>query len=226
MRSVLFPTKTLPPRPAAGRMTAPITRNGRVIRRPTSCRGRRRRCQAYRFPRLTSFSGKRQHKQEATLTGGLLLPLPVGQITSLYQNQLSSSQALSRKIFLFRFSEKCDCLRIVPLPQEGRTRRHERWVRDAMDAFGSQDERCRCGRRNRVVLIPRRWDQAVPGRFGAATVASKPGTPRRARISRNTIRAGNAGLPPLNLYARVRIFACILHTGPRVQRAPGIPCAL
>jgi hypothetical protein len=31
---------------------------------------------------------------------------------------------------------------------------------------------------------------------------------------------------PLNLYARVRFALCILHMGPRVQRAPGLPCAL
>ena len=30
----------------------------------------------------------------------------------------------------------------------------------------------------------------------------------------------------LYLYARVRISMCFLHTRPRVQRAPGIPCAL
>jgi hypothetical protein len=33
-------------------------------------------------------------------------------------------------------------------------------------------------------------------------------------------------MPPLNLYARVRFFLCTLHTRPRVQRAPGIPCPL
>jgi hypothetical protein len=33
-------------------------------------------------------------------------------------------------------------------------------------------------------------------------------------------------MPPLNLYARVRIFLRLLHTRPRVQRAPGIPCTL
>ena len=33
-------------------------------------------------------------------------------------------------------------------------------------------------------------------------------------------------MPPLNLYARVRFLLRILHTRPRVQRAPGIPCAL
>src|SRR6266566_5282071 len=37
---------------------------------------------------------------------------------------------------------------------------------------------------------------------------------------------GNAGLPPLNLYARVPLSMCTLHTRPRVQRAPGLPCAL
>jgi hypothetical protein len=31
---------------------------------------------------------------------------------------------------------------------------------------------------------------------------------------------------PLNLYARVRVFCAQLHTRPRVQRAPGLPCAL
>jgi len=30
----------------------------------------------------------------------------------------------------------------------------------------------------------------------------------------------------LYLYARVRISLCILHTRPRVQQAPGFPCAL
>ena len=28
------------------------------------------------------------------------------------------------------------------------------------------------------------------------------------------------------LYARVRIFQCTMHMRPRVQRAPGLPCAL
>jgi hypothetical protein len=30
----------------------------------------------------------------------------------------------------------------------------------------------------------------------------------------------------LYLYARVRVFCALLHTGPRVQQAPGLPCAL
>jgi hypothetical protein len=39
--------------------------------------------------------------------------------------------------------------------------RHERWVRDAMDAFEAQDERIVSGRRSRVVLTPRRWCQVL-----------------------------------------------------------------
>jgi len=31
---------------------------------------------------------------------------------------------------------------------------------------------------------------------------------------------------PLNLYARVRVLCAQLHARPRVQRAPGLPCAL
>ena len=38
--------------------------------------------------------------------------------------------------------------------------------------------------------------------------------------------AGKAGVFPLNLYARVRVLCAQLHARPRVQRAPGLPCAL
>ena len=33
-------------------------------------------------------------------------------------------------------------------------------------------------------------------------------------------------MSPLNLYARVRVLYAQLHARPRVQRAPGLPCAL
>jgi len=33
-------------------------------------------------------------------------------------------------------------------------------MRDAMDAFVLPDEQSECGWQSRVVLIPRRWDQA------------------------------------------------------------------
>jgi hypothetical protein len=49
-----------------------------------------------------------------------------------------------------------------------------------MDALVSPDERDKCGWQSRVVLIPRRWDQALSDEH-KATVATKPGTPGRAR---------------------------------------------
>ena len=70
---------------------------------------------------------------------------------------------------------------------------------DAMATRDVTDEGCRRGRSSRVVLIPRRWDQAAQWRrrpYGptrrdcAAMVANKPGTPGRARSSRNTIAQG------------------------------------
>jgi len=43
-------------------------------------------------------------------------------------------------------------------------------MQDAMDALVSPGERRECGRRNRVVLSPRRWGQACWA-IGTATVA-------------------------------------------------------
>jgi hypothetical protein len=43
--------------------------------------------------------------------------------------------------------------------------RHGRWLRDAMDVQALPDEQGQCGRRNRAVPIPRRWNQASRGTF-------------------------------------------------------------
>jgi len=51
-------------------------------------------------------------------------------------------------------------------------------------------------------------------------------SPGRARHKPSNHCAGKAGCSPLDLYARVRTSLCPLHTRPRVQRAPGLPCAL
>jgi hypothetical protein len=105
-----------------------------------------------------------------------------------------------------------------------RSSRTLRW--DAVDAGRATDERARGGRRRRVVLAPRRWCQ-VPGKqsFPGATAARKPFAGKSTLYAVNHC-AGKAGCSPLNLYARVRILLCILHTRSRVQRAPGLPCAL
>jgi hypothetical protein len=86
------------------------------------------------------------------------------------------------------------------------------------------DECCCFGRRNRVVLTPRRWRQVLLRRFSGATVAIKPGTPGRSRISRNTIVQG---MPDCSANPRflTRVLST-LHTRPRVRKTPGIPCAL
>jgi hypothetical protein len=98
------------------------------------------------------------------------------------------------------------------------------------------DERC-CGvQQNRVVLAP------VAGVKSAEVFASPTGrdktfnppmtVTRRIRrrgergISRKAIARGMPECLRLYLYARVRFLMCILHARPRVQRAPGIPCAL
>ena len=45
---------------------------------------------------------------------------------------------------------------VPPLSRGALRGRHERWVRDAVDALAAQDERGGSGRRSRVVLISRR----------------------------------------------------------------------
>ena len=58
------------------------------------------------------------------------------------------------------------------------------------------------------------------------TVAKGIRTPGRARSTPSNHCAGKAGCSPLDLYARVRVLCAQLHTRSRVQRAPGLPCAL
>jgi hypothetical protein len=137
-------------------------------------------------------------------------------------------QALARKIFCFRFSELCDWMPPVPPPPGGAYRdRHGRGKRDAVDAADMQravrvDEHIRSVRRNRVVPIPRRWDQASRDER-EATAANKPGTPRRSRISRKTIAQGVpdcCGCPVVacvrkvhfSLHARLAGAASIRHS--------------
>ena len=85
------------------------------------------------------------------------LSLALIQARSLLgRNGLSSSSG--------RFCENRPFAHPARFPgHKGRTRRHERRVRDAMDASACPDEAHRRGRRNRVVLTPRRWRQVLEG---------------------------------------------------------------
>jgi hypothetical protein len=87
----------------------------------------------------------------------------------------------------------------------------------------AQDERGRCGRRSRVVLISRRWDQ-VRRRIYERRGLSSP-VPRGERgAAVNTIARGMPdcfGVP-----AVTNSYAFFLHTRLRVHQTPGIPCAL
>jgi len=81
------------------------------------------------------------------------------------------------------------------------------------------------GRRNRVVLTPRRWCQACE-MITQATVAKKPGTPGRARISRKPLRRGCRSVFGCTCGLLVCVFAHLLHTRRAGATAPGIACAL
>jgi len=65
-------------------------------------------------------------------------------------------------------------------PHEGRFAIVRKRGQGCDGRVGALDERCRCGRQSRVVLIPRRWDQVLSDEL-KTTVAIKPGTPGRAR---------------------------------------------
>ena len=130
--------------------------------------------------------------------------------------------------------------------ESSRTRDGMRWTRQrqARSVFagrfpvsehGAQDER-RCSvRQNRVVLTPVAGvklpvaNSIQPDRLShqaGSDGGKRNSSPGRARHKPSNHCAGNAGVLRLYLYARVRISLHTLHTRPRVQQAPGIPCSL
>jgi hypothetical protein len=101
----------------------------------------------------------------------------------------------------------------IPRPQEGR------WPSSLALGAGCggrgcvvarvmrADERRWRVRRSRVVLTPRRWRQVRERpTLLAGDGDKKARSPGRARNKPSNHCAGKAGLPPLNLYARVRFF--------------------
>jgi hypothetical protein len=111
--------------------------------------------------------------------------------------------------------------------REGRCARHEtrggmRWTRRLRTTNPSAR-----GRRSRVVLAPRCWRQVREDalRVLRVMVAREPVTRESSKQavtpSRREGRAASA--EPVCSCA---FFSVLLHTRPRVQRAPGLPCAL
>jgi hypothetical protein len=105
----------------------------------------------------------------------------------------------------------------------------ERLVSDYRHA----DERCCCGRQNRVVLTPRRWRQvlrkaksALPGadkpHIPLTTVAKEPGHQERD-ISRKTIACGNAGRSGVLVVTRVRSTNTTCTRNRGCSRHPAFP---
>ena len=70
-------------------------------------------------------------------------------------SSLSGRSRLETVKFLFTKSRS----RARPAPTRGASRSSREVVQDAMNADVTADERDKSARRNRMVLIPRRWDQ-------------------------------------------------------------------
>src|SRR4029077_20840002 len=98
-----------------------------------------------------------------------------------------------------------------------------RW--DAVDASSVRQTSARqSGRRSRVVLAPRCWRQALQ-KYLQGDGGNKAGRRGERGISRKTIAQGKPGCLRCPVCSCAH-FLCTLHTRPRVQRAPGFPCAL
>jgi hypothetical protein len=112
---------------------------------------------------------------------------------------------------IIRFFGSTNPAYIAPVPPGKRgvtanrhlTRRGMRWTRCAQRRSADRV------RRNRAVPIPRRWNQALRDER-KATVARKPGTPRRSRISRKPIARGMP-VVRLNLCCLRAQCAFLLH---------------
>ena len=93
-----------------------------------------------------------------------------------------------------------------------------------MDADSADNERHRCGRRSRVVLTPRRWRQVGERNFtgDGGKNARSPGS---AKEIVKTIAQEMPGVSGVTVVTCLRAFY-FLHARLRVQRAPGVSCAL
>jgi len=151
---------------------------------------------------------------------------PVGQITS---DLRKSCQALQAKIFRFTILQ----IRIIDFavssPRRGVGRRHCTSGWDAVDASASArsfraDENVEAY--GEVAWFWRRDAGAKSaGCFSQMTVTKRAHRGDRD-ISRKAIAQGMSACSPLTCMLVCACLLAHLHTRPRVQRAPGIPCSL
>ena len=134
------------------------------------------------------------------------------------------SSPLCKNILLFRRPKSLLYpRRLVPsrgVSRSSRTRGGMRWTQAALLTRAPI-----CGRRSRVVLMPRRWHQVGGSNSAIRRWQTSPVTGESTKETVKTIACGNAGIFRWTCgdYARVVIFS---HARLRVHWAPGIPHAL
>jgi hypothetical protein len=141
----------------------------------------------------------------------------------------NSCQALITKIFYFPEIRICRIVRTSRLDCGGAYRdRHDTRGGLAVDADVPIDERHDRGRRSRVVLARpcRRQAGRDADASWPATVANKLVHWGEPEVSRKPLRREGRCDSAYLWLLPCALFAHFLHTGPRVRRAPGLPCAL
>jgi hypothetical protein len=155
-------------------------------------------------------------------------PKPLRVKSNFFSNlKLIGLSVQQAKIFHLPFPK----IRIIAIPvscpPEGRIAIvTTRWARDAMDAAVQRRMFC-CVRSSRVVLAPRMlakssWEAILSG----ATVTTSSLHRGEHEVSRKAIAQGMSVCSPLTCMLVCRHSCALWHMRPRVQRAPGIPCAL
>ncbi len=109
-----------------------------------------------------------------------------------------------------------------PVPQRGgsrssRTRGGMRWTRAALLTRARA-----CGRRSRVVLMPRRWHQIGERQLSPMTGARKPGPRGERAISRKTIARGMPGVSGVTVVTNACAFYHTTRGCGRIER-PAFP---
>ena len=179
----------------------------------------------------------------AAVLRGTLDGEPIGLICPTGCSSVSLSSRRRKNILLSSLLKSLLCL-----PPSCTRQRGVRVVTDVERGTRWTQQRVRrsaltCVRRSRVVLTPRRWrsnwrrclritsddashrTEVMSLRIALMMVARKPGHQGELEGNRNTIVQGMPGRFRRTC-GRLPCAFYLLHTGLRVLRAPGIPCAL